>query len=205
MSATLRGARAEDAAALYGVCLRTGADGADATGRHRDPDLLGHLWVGPFLALEPEHALVLEDGAGILGYALGTRDTRRFEAACEQRWWPALRSRYDDPGGSTDPATRRTPDQRLAHLVHHPPRSPDEVVADHPAQLHVDLLPRGQGVGHGRRLVIALLGLLAAAGAPGVHLGVGPANVRARAFYPRLGFRELAESPGVVWMGRPLP
>ena len=93
----LRPFRAEDVAAVYDVCLRTGLEGEDATGHYADPDLLGHLWAGPFLAIEPEHCLVVEDDDGVAGYCLATVDTRRFEAACEEQWWPALRTRHDDP------------------------------------------------------------------------------------------------------------
>ncbi len=197
----LRAFRPEDVAAVYEICRRTGAEGSDATGRYSDPDLLGHLWAGPFLALEPEHAVVLEADSGVVGYCLATASTRGFEDLCEREWWPALRERYADPAG--DPAGW-SPDQRLAHLVHHPPRSPDEVVAGHPAQLHVDLLPRAQGRGLGRRIVTRVCELVAGAGAAGVHLGVGPGNTAAQGFYRRLGFTELGRTPQVVWMGHPL-
>lgn len=198
----VRAFRPEDVAAVYEICRRTGSDGGDATGRYDDPDLLSHVWAGPFLALEPEHAVVLEDDGGVAGYCLATASTRRFEDACERHWWPALRERYADPSGPPD---GWTPDQRLAHLVHHPPRSPDTIVAAHPAQLHVDLLPRTQGRGLGAGLMDRALDLVAAAGSTGVHLGVGPANTRAHRFYRKLGFTELETAPHVVWMGRTLP
>jgi ribosomal protein S18 acetylase RimI-like enzyme len=50
-----------------------------------------------------------------------------------------------------------------------------------------------------------VFGLLATAGATGVHLGTGPANARALGFYERLGFTELLRNPHVVFLGRPLP
>ena len=108
---TIRTARPDDTAAVYDVCLRTGDHGADASGRHDDPDLFGHVWAGPYLALEPEHALVIEDADGVAGYVLGALDSRAFEQACDQRWWPTLRRRVADPPGA--PSTW-TPDQRLA-------------------------------------------------------------------------------------------
>lgn len=198
----LRGFRPADVEAVYEICLRVGAEGADATGRHRVRELLGHVWAGPFLALEPEHAMVLEDAEGVAGYCVATAETRAFEAACERDWWPALRERYAEPPGD---AAGWSPDQRLAHLLHHPPRSPDDVVSRYPAQLHIDLLPRVQGRGLGRALLSRVCGLVAGAGATGVHLGVGPGNHRAQRFYQRLGFHELDRARAVVWMGRPLP
>ena len=70
--------------------------------------------------------------------------------------------------------------------MHHPPREP--FPADAPAHLHIDLLPRLQRAGWGRRLIGALADELAARGVPGVHLDVDATNLDAIAFYRRLGF-----------------
>ena len=59
----IRPATSADGPALYDVCLRTGADGEDATGTYTDTRILGHIYVGPYLALEPDLAFVLDDGA----------------------------------------------------------------------------------------------------------------------------------------------
>jgi ribosomal protein S18 acetylase RimI-like enzyme len=179
----IRPARPEDATALYAICLRTGAGGGDATATYDDLDLLGHLYVGPYLYVEPSVALVLDDGSGPAGYVLGTPDTRTFEAACERDWWPALRRRY--PLGAYPDDER---DGRLVRMLHAPLSPPDHLVADFPAHLHIDLLPHVQGRGHGRRLMTALLDRLGSAGATGVHLGVGAANTRAIGFYRAMGF-----------------
>lgn len=98
------------------------------------------------------------------------------------------------------PAPADGPGYTEAQLWHdgtHPERMlgvrPD-VLAAYPAHLHIDLLPRAQRQGWGRRLVSALCAALAAQGVPGVHLGYDPANTNARAFYDRLGFKELPGS-----------
>jgi hypothetical protein len=89
----LRRATDSDTAALYRICLRTAADGADASSRYADPGLLGHFYVGPYLQLEPGLAFVVADDTGAVGYIVGAADTRRFAAECEQRWFPRLRQR----------------------------------------------------------------------------------------------------------------
>jgi ribosomal protein S18 acetylase RimI-like enzyme len=193
----IRPYRPADEPALYEICLRTGEGGRDATGLYADPRLLGHLYVGPYLALAPELAFVLDDGAGApVGYVLGALDTERFEAACEVSWWPALRRRYPDPA---DP---RTPDERLAALIHHPPVRSRDIADRYPSHLHIDLLPVAQGRGHGRALMRRLLDALATAGSPGVHLGVAASNERAIGFYRRMGFAELETFPTHLTMGR---
>lgn len=197
--ATIREATRADRDACYDICLRTGASGEDASGVYADPRLLGDVYVGPYLALPEGLGLVAVDDGGIAGYVLATADTRRFEAACEERWWPPLRERYPDPGPS--PAT---PDERVRALVHRPLRAPEEVVRDHPAHLHIDLYPRLQGGGVGRALLERLFAALAETGAPGVHLGVGRANQRAIGFYRHLGLSTLLELEDTLYLGRAL-
>jgi ribosomal protein S18 acetylase RimI-like enzyme len=198
----IRKYRPPDEDALYEVCLRTGADGQDATSLYADPLLPGHGYVGPYLRLEPEFAFVLDDGDKVSGYVLGARDTHEFERRCEREWWPALRSRYPDPVDV--PAGQRSPDQRMAHLFHHPPAAAHTLLDGHPSHLHIDLLPQAQGKGFGRKLLELLLTELAAAGSPGVHLGVSLTNTGAIAFYRRLGFDHLGDAPYTAIMGRTL-
>ena len=193
--------RVRDTAAVYDVCLRTGDDGADSSGQTADPRLFGDVWVGSYLALSPGPAMVLQDDEGVAGYTVAALDTVEFDAACEATWWPPLRSRHQRPVGTPEGWTL---DQRLAHLVHSPPRTPRWIVDDHPSHLHIDLLPRIQGGGHGAALMETMVDALRGAGSPGVHLGVGSANERARRFYRRNGFTELSADPETVWMGRRL-
>lgn len=205
----IRAARADDPVEVdrvYEICLRTGAAGQDATARFTDPRLLGEVYAGAYLALEPELAFVVTDPEATargeedaVGYVLGAADTAAFEAELERRWWPALRARYADrtfaPG---------SPDAALAGLIAHPPTTPSSVTADYPAHLHIDLLPRAQGGGNGRRLIETLLDALRARGVVGVHLGVAPENTGAIGFYEHLGFRALPSAPGAVLLGRHL-
>ena len=209
----IRAVRPDDTAGLYRVCLSTGAAGGDARPLYDDPELLGHLYVGPYAALEPEHALVLEaaggpavDG-GVAGYAVAALDTLRFHALVRARWLPPLQRRYADPDG--EPAGW-SPDQRLSHLLHHPdeafPADLPEALRGYPSHLHIDLLPSAQGRGLGRALMERLLATLRRDGSGGVHLGVAASNVRAIGFYEHLGFTPLLEAyeARAVWMGMPL-
>ncbi|MGH3741104.1 MAG: GNAT family N-acetyltransferase [Micromonosporaceae bacterium] len=204
MSAVIRASRPSDRADLYRICLQTGDSGQDASHLYQDADLLGHVYVGPYLALQPELAYVLVDAEGVAGYVLGVRGTRDFEARAEREWWPSLRRRYP-ADGQPDPG--RLPgarDQRLIHLIHEPPRAPVSVIRDFPSHLHIDLAPRCQGAGHGRRLMTTLFEALRERGSTGVHLGVGRRNRRAIGFYGRLGFTELDSDDSSLVLGLPL-
>ncbi|MBX3099918.1 MAG: GNAT family N-acetyltransferase [Salinibacterium sp.] len=188
-----------DRDALYDVCLRTGADGDDATDRYHDPRLLGSVFVGPYLEFHPDLAWVVDNDGTAAGYILCAPDTRAFEAQCEREWWPELRRRY--PLGSF-PAT--STDEEVVGLIHAPPTALPETVTSFPAHLHIDLVPEVQGLHLGGALVAKLLDALTARGSIGVHLGVSTANIRAIGFYKHLGFDELAHDDTTTTMGKRL-
>jgi len=198
---TLRLAEPRDRAACYAVCLGTGDSGRDATHLHADPEALGHVYVGAYLSFEPELALVLEDAAGVCGYALAALDTRAFQRRYVGEWLPPLRSLRPAPSG---PAERWSRDEQLWNLYHHPELFIPEPYADHPSHLHIDLLARAQGRGLGREMMAEVLARLTERGSPGVHLAMAADNHRAARFYARLGFRELARGADAVYLGRSL-
>lgn len=204
--ATIRTGSAADQAAAYYVCLRTGDAGGDGEPIFReDPDALGRLFVGPYLAFEPELSLILEDAGGVCGYALAARDSRAFYDRYEREWRPNLCAQYPDPQGDPSTWTRA---QEVYSWYHRPDYFCPEPYDEYPSHLHIDLLPRAQGHGHGRRLMEQLMARLQDAGSPGVHLGMWARNDRAYAFYLRLGFHELARvgphDTGTIYMGRRL-
>lgn len=202
----IRSYRPDDLDALYRIVLATGHAGGDASGLYRDPKLIGHIYAGPYATLHPDAVLVAEDTDGVAGYVLGAFDTPSFEARQEMEWWPDLRARYPDTVAVL--AEHRTPDQQRCHRIHHPLRMPAAMVDDYPSHLHINLLPRLQGLGIGRRLIERWLGMAETAGSRGVHLGLNAANASALGFYRALGFREcecrVADAPGAIWFVRPL-
>jgi ribosomal protein S18 acetylase RimI-like enzyme len=179
----IRPYRPDDREALYAVALATGRDGDDASDLFRDPTLLGHRYVGPYLDLEPDLAFTLEDHVGPCGYVLGAADTERFYRRLLAEWLPPLLERLGPV-----PTTAADEDERLLAELHRPTLTVPRDLDAYPAHLHIDLLPRAQGRGHGRRMMAALLDALVRRGADGVHLGVSPRNARAQGFYRALGF-----------------
>lgn len=189
---TVRPARPGDEAGASYVCLKTGNHGQDGEPLYRDdPDALGRIFVGPYLRLEPELSLVLEDEQGICGYALGALDSRSFYGRYDAEWRPRLCAQFPAPHG--DPK-HWTPVQRVHHAYHHPDYFCPDPYETYPSHLHIDLLPRAQGQGHGRRMIEQILEMLRRRGSPGAHLGVSLLNSRARPFYAHLGFRELTRT-----------
>ena len=186
----IRKATPADREAAYWVCLKTGDHGDDGeTLFTDDPDALGRIYVGPYLEFEPDLALVLEDGKGVCGYCLGAMDSRSFYERYEKEWQTGLARDFPEPGG--DPS-RWTPLEEVYHLYHHPDYYSPEPYDLYPSQLHIDLVPRAQGRGLGRRMIDEVASKITAKGSPGVHLGMSAKNDRAHRFYLKLGFKELA-------------
>ncbi|MDH6461960.1 GNAT superfamily N-acetyltransferase [Micromonospora sp. A200] len=195
----IRQYRNRDHDAVYDICVRTADAGGDARGRYASDDLMPDLFAGPYLHLEPDLAFVLTHSDVVVGYVIGTADTSAFVRAYRREWIPRLADRYPVP---THPPA--TPDDEMIALHHRPERMLLPELAGYPAHLHIDLLPEHQGRGHGRRLVETFLRAAARAGAPGLHVGMVTANVRARGFYDRLGFHEIPvpDPSPVTYLGR---
>ncbi|WP_051639837.1 GNAT family N-acetyltransferase [Cellulomonas sp. URHE0023] len=192
MPETIRPFHTSDLPALYRICLLTGDAGVDATGLYRDPDLLGHLYAGPYPVADPGLTFVVVDDLGVAGYVVATADTYPFQRWLESSWFPVLRAEH--PLGQ-DPQDG-TLDHRLIRTIHDAKPVDEPLYRKHPAHLHIDLLPRAQRRGLGRRLIETLADALRDRGVPGLHLGVDARNVGGRAFYERIGFADAGPDGG---------
>ncbi len=184
MTTTIRPYRDSDLAAVYDICVETANAGKGARGRYSTDDLVPDTVAGPYVVLEPEHAYVLDNGERAVGYVIGTANTPNFVAAYTERWLPHLRTRYQPL--SKPPETE---EEHRLDAMFHPERWQLPELADHPAHLHINLLDGYRGSGRGRKMINTFLTSVAAAGAASCYLSVRPANLNAKGFYARLGWR----------------
>jgi GNAT superfamily N-acetyltransferase len=199
MAVDIRFYRPADLEAIYEICLLVGDNGKDASPLYRERRILGDLYAGQYARFSPKLAFTAEAEEGVCGFTLGVLDTESFDRRLEREWWPALRQVYRDP--SDIPPEKRTPDQRAAHLIHHPPLMRADVLAAYPSHLHIDVLPRLQGQRVGGRLMQTLLDALRAAGSTGVHLVVSAGNPHAIGLYHHVGFPELGRVARSLTLG----
>ena len=189
-----RPTRVDDLPAVYRICDQLGMTAGQSP---RTPELLGHVYAGPYVVGPGTRSVVVLDDEGIAGYLLCALDTDAFEEWREAEWWPGLRADYPLESVRRSPA-----DQEVVELIHTPPVAAPGIVARYPAHLHIDLLPRIQRRGVGRRLISELIEELHRRGIPGLHLDVGSDNGGAIALYRSLGFIELEHGADSVFMGR---
>ncbi|WP_062302604.1 GNAT family N-acetyltransferase [Demequina subtropica] len=191
----IRAATLEDRDAIARICLLTGAQGGDATGRFGDDTVLADVYATPYLDGPGGFCLVWDEGEGAVGYVLGTSDTRAFQEWFVHEWWPTVAAGHPP---------RTAADAWLVPSAADPARMLIPELDAYPAHLHIDLLPEAQGRGAGRALIEAACALLATRGAPGVHLVAERANGGAQAFYPRVGFEAIASDDAAVTFARRL-
>jgi ribosomal protein S18 acetylase RimI-like enzyme len=186
----VRGYQPEDRDDLYRICLLTSNNGGDGTAIFRDPRLPGDIYAVPYAIFEPSLAIVAQDADGVGGYVVATKDTQEFGRRLEREWLPATRARHPEP--PPDLARGLSVQERTAlSNIHHCWKPGENVPSGYPSHLHINLLPRLQGRGVGRRLIASLLARLGEQGSRGLHLASRLENVRAAGFYRHLGFTEL--------------
>ncbi|KAJ7498776.1 acyl-CoA N-acyltransferase [Mycena latifolia] len=184
MSLAIRRATEADAPALSRICLLTADAGKSAHALHDYPELPGLVYAVPYVKLRTTWAFVLVDESKelVVGYIVGSKDTRAYEQYAGEHWWPAQAEKY------APSAMVREADRRYANLLRNMHTAADANITFSPAHLHINILEEYQGQGWGRKLIQTAVDYLKGEGMPGVWLGMDPRNTNARKFYTRLGF-----------------
>lgn len=197
----IRNVTMDDLPGLYDVCLKTGDSGQDATLLYENPNLLGEIYVGPYVKFNPDSCFALIDGEGsISGYSLSTLDTEQFQENCSRAWWSELQDKYQEPAVSSRETW--TLDDHLKYEIFNPTPSPTEVLELYPSHGHIDLKPHMQGKGWGKKMMAAIDEALIRGGSPGMHLRVSHINHRALGFYANLGYPEIMRRGNEVIVGK---
>ncbi|KAI0729415.1 acyl-CoA N-acyltransferase [Fomitopsis betulina] len=193
----IREARALDSTAVSRICLLTGDAGSSAEHLHSFGELIGLMYAEPYVRLPAGFGFVLVDPDkhdAVVGYVLGTADTRLFEQQASESWFPEVQKRYPPHSLQADRPLKPA-DERYIRTIHNPPRAPQVQIAFSPAHLHIDILPEYQRQGWGRRLMNRAFEHLKELGLDRVWLGLDPRNGSARKFYQRLGFEDIEGAP----------
>ncbi|KAI0638240.1 acyl-CoA N-acyltransferase [Trametes polyzona] len=193
----VRAVEPTDSLALNRICLLTGDAGKSAEHLHTFGELIGLVYAEPYAHLPATFGFVMVDptkGDAVVGYVLGSFDTRTYEQHTIDEWFPRVRAKFNYPPETNAGATEA--DKRFINILFNPPRAPQAAVDYSPAHLHIDILPEYQRQGWGRRLIArAIAYLQEEKGLTRLWLGLDPRNDGAKKFYERLGFKELPGAP----------
>jgi len=192
----LRSAKTNDLPDLLRVCLETGDSGKDATRLHKLPDLVGDIYVAPYVLHEPDFAYALLSGDHVVGYLLGVLNTKAFENILAEKYWPIAKAKYQQISIEITQS-----DRELLSELDKQGFSEEKLTAKYPSHLHIDIIEPYQGAGYGKSMFDFLLAELKAAGSSGVHLHMSASNDRARGFYKKIGFTEIIEDANECIMG----
>ncbi len=188
-----------DRQAVLRIAADTGFFGQPIEAVHDDRALFCDLLYRYYVDVDRSHGWVAEEEDGVIGFVVGTANTRAMHA----RWaraalpgivWRALTGRY---------RIRRATLRRLAAQVLAALRGEAASVdaSAYPAHLHLNIVAGQRGRGVGRRLLETFLGALRAEGVGGVHLRTTDQNPAACHLFERVGFRLLDERRAREWEG----
>ena len=190
--AHVRPARPSDRDAVGEVSFATGYFGRSAGRFFPDRNLFADLWIAPYFDGYGCCSFVAEDGGEVVGYIVGSCDTRAYQRHMARRslrlvgrW---LRGRYSALGQSV---------RFLLRSARYP--GPSAPWRTYPAHLHVNLLPVARGQGLGRALLEAFLTCLEARGVRGVQLSTTVENEAALGLYRACGFHVYERQRSRLW------
>ncbi|KAF8897667.1 acyl-CoA N-acyltransferase [Infundibulicybe gibba] len=188
MTLTIRKITEEDGPAVSRICLLTGDAGQSAEAQHDFGELPGLVYAVPYTKLPTTWGFVLADDttSEVVGYVLGSTDTRVYEKYTAEHWWPALAAQYP-PAMGAKPA-----DLKYMNMFRDMRAAAPAAIAFSPAHLHINILETCQRRGWGRKLIARAVEFLNGEGIERVWLGLDPRNHDARKFYERIGFTAIA-------------
>jgi ribosomal protein S18 acetylase RimI-like enzyme len=190
----IRPAALTDLPAIYEICVKTAADGTDATGLLRDDVLVGQFFAAPYLHYDITNCFVVDQNGFAIGYIIGATDTEDFNEWMNNRWLPNLRAAYPLREADTPPL-----EAYVLSQIHNGIET-QNICEHYPSHLHIDLLPEAQGKGLGRKLIQTYVECLIEKQSKGLHLGVSAANTNAMAFYERIGFETYHDIGDAVFL-----
>jgi ribosomal protein S18 acetylase RimI-like enzyme len=197
MALKIRPYRATDRAAVRHICFETGLMGDSVAPVYGDRESFADLFTAYYTDHEPESCFVVDDDGRVVGYLLGTLDTRRVPSG-ERVIAPLLFTRLLPVRPGVAGFFWRGVRDSLVDAAHKlgaaaPPRVDLDAF---PAHTHFNLLPEARQAPVAAGLYRSFFLLAKKAGCPGIHGEVFAENERASALHQAMGF---------VRFGAPVP
>lgn len=184
----------EDRTAVRSLCCETADSGKPVERFFSDREVFADLVTRYYTDVEPGSSWILEERGRVIGYLNGCRDTRRFARIMAIRILPRLLLKSVRRGTWLQSRARRFVALN-APLWWRPQPENRRDYHTYPAHFHVNLAANGRARGTGTAMVAMFLSDLQGENIPGVHVNVREDNLRARAFFKKLGFSPISRHP----------
>ena len=186
---------------VMNICYRTGYMGEDLTflNLFNDTKLFAQLFCLYYIRYEPDNCFVAALDNKILGYIIGTSDTKkqrmRFALLMPciilfrslfYTWW-----KYPESF------------KALVYFISNGDLSnkPDNLNKNYPAHLHINILPEYQHLGVGSLLLQAFEGEMIKKNVRGIHIRTSNKNIKAIPFYMKKEYSIIYAKEERVWKG----
>jgi ribosomal protein S18 acetylase RimI-like enzyme len=192
---TVRPYEAGDRDGVRRVCYETGFMGENVDWLWRDRESFCDIFCGYWTDNEPDCASVAVKDSEVVGYLLGSPDSRKVDNAAKLMMHHAFgRAMLLSPG--TAGVMWRMIGDGIVDSIRH--NLPPPVYYDErwPAHLHIDLMPVCRGKGIGEALVSAWLDRLRMQNVAGCHLQTMAQNEKAIRFFEKMGFAKKGKPLG---------
>ena len=198
----IRSARPSDLNALLNICYRTSNYGNGPEHPSTDPDLVGNIYIAPYLFFEPDGVFVLQSGDTVNGYICAATDTQAFDSFMRNSWLPKIQQKIPRPPADR---TKWSIDDEWRDTIYNRGSQRRDISVAYPAHLHINLLSGSRGKGCAAQMMEVLFSYIRSKKVRGVHLGVSKQNQRAVRFYQKMCFTSvLAQSESSLTIGRTL-
>ncbi|MHA1358908.1 MAG: GNAT family N-acetyltransferase [Candidatus Helarchaeota archaeon] len=174
--------------------------GEDATGHFQDKKLFGLLFCLYYPRYETDHCWVAEDDGKIVGYILGTPNSKRQSRLflAKMGWRILFRALI------VAPLCYHHDFKLVLHFLRLPRTFPEiDVETEYPAHLHIDILEPYQRRGIGSRLMQEFEAHMRALHVKGIHLGTSEGNYKAVPFYKKWGYKIIHIDKMGMWPDAP--
>ncbi len=181
MDIVINNATLQDIPSLEEICLLTSDSGKDGRHLYSDHRLVSKIYLTPYVLFDPSSCFVARLDGKPVGYIVSCTDSEAFYRYLNGEYLPSIRAEFKCAVTESD--------RNIVSMIQNGVEY--ETYPAYPAHLHIDILPEGQHMGLGRKLMETLWNDLKRKGVKGIYLGVGGENTSAQAFYARMGYSVL--------------
>lgn len=194
----------DDTNEVLNICYKTGYMGDDLTGRgvFNDKILFGYLFCYYYLQYESWNCFVavdIEDNNRILGYIIGTLDTRQQQKKFVRKMVGKIVARMLSTSLWKYPESFKNVIYFLKNLDIK--NEPSTLYKEYPTHFHINILSEYQSLGIGTMLMDRFENHIDGNHIKGIHLRTSNYNFKAIPFYNKKGYKLLYEKEGAAWPG----